>query len=203
MRNPHYSHETHRCVVLFRMFIDVFSSSSFDLPHHHPLATLPTHIQSRIRAFARPQLPYDLRQHIARVHREGTQLAEWLVRHLCDDVMDTAVRQRTLVYPNTQPVYWTTPFAKVAPYVYREWTSATTVELSPYCAWKPILCDDRNTVVVWLVVQQVMAREWEKRAVLSEEEGWEGFLGVIHSCRRMGCTSVFGESVGIEVVMEV
>ena len=72
-------------------------------------------------------------------------------------MMDTAVRQRTLVYPNTQPVYWTTPFAKVAPYVYREWTSATTVELSPYCAWKPILCDDRNTVVVWLVVQQVMA----------------------------------------------
>lgn len=114
------------------------------------------------------------------------------IHYYCNSLGPHTISEKEIVWYRRNI---TTPFAKVAPYVYREWTSATTVELSPYCAWKPILSDDRNTVVVWLVVQQVMAREWEKRAVLSEEEGWGGFLGVIHSCRRMGCPSwsVFGE----------
>ena len=155
--------------------IDVFSHSI--TPSNHTLHTMPDQAIRLIRAFARPQLPQPLLYHISRVYHEGRQLAIWLIEHLYNDLLCNSET-------NVLPSYWTSPFAKVAPYVYREWKTENTVELSPYRAWEPMQYCETDALAVWLMVKQIMPYEWENMAHSYEQDAeMSGYFGVVNACR--------------------
>ena len=157
----------------------MFTSRS--IPINHPLHRLPLQIQSLVYAFARPQLPLNLCQHISRVYYHGTTLAEWLAHKICDDLVIHS-HDNTII-PVT---YWKTPFAKVAPYVYREWTSDSTVDLCPYilssCTVKRGKHKYSDISVVWLMTCFLFQHIWEAIIDNIENEDSRGYFGVIHKC---------------------
>lgn len=147
--------------------------STYSIPTNHPLNHLPLRTQSLVCAFVRPRLPSNIRQHIARVYSNSTKLAEWLVQIICND----------LATKFHSPVLCGTPalFAKVAPFVYREWTSNSNVEMCPtFVRGKQ---EYSNIVVSWLMVRFALPRIWDTVIHTIENENTMGYFGVIRHCQ--------------------
>ena len=145
--------------------------STYSIPKHHPLHRLPLRTQSLVYAFVRPQLPSNLRQHLTRVHHNGIQMTEWLVEKICND----------LATDFHSPILCGTPFAKVSPYVYREWMSNTSIELCPKFVRGRQKHSD--TVATWLVVRFVLPRIWDTLIHTMEDEHTVGYFGVVRHCQ--------------------
>ena len=157
--------------------------STYGIPKKHHLHTLPHRAQLLVYTFARPQLPPNLRQHITRVHKHGITLAEWLAQKICND-LTINTSSNLLECPG---LYWKTPFAKIAPYIHREWTSNSIVVLCPYlfskCSvmWGNQKCSD--TVVAWLIVRFALPQIWDTIMHGMEDENSAGCFGVIRECQ--------------------
>ena len=157
--------------------------SSCCIPSNHPLHHLPKQIQSLVYAFARPQLPSDLRQHITRVHSTGTALAQWIIEHICTDLSDLTPHVRW---------YWKSPFAKVAPCIQREWTSLYEVELCPHhpngSCYAAVMRGNKqwsDIVVGWLMARLALPLMWDTIIETIEDEDTLGYFGVVRKCRHI------------------
>ena len=158
---------------------------TYSIPLNHPLHRLPPRTQALVHAFARPQLPTHLRQHIARVYDNGTALAQWVVEKICTDL---ATQSHTEA--DSPIVYWKSPFAKVAPYIYREWTTDSNVELCPYLLYRPSLIttvvrgkEYADALVAWLMTRFALPRIWDTIIQTMEDEDTVGCFGVVHKCQ--------------------
>ena len=155
------------------------------IPCHHPIQNLPQQCKSLIRAFSRPSLPSVVCQQIITTYRQAEALVSWLITHLCNDLVEHSFINHTLLHTTTIPTYWASPFAKVAPYVYREWISDTMFELSPYRAWESISPHEKDVLSVWLMVCMLFPSEWERLVSLYEKDEnlMRGYFGVLLQCK--------------------
>lgn len=149
--------------------------STYSIPANHPIQHLPRSTKSLVLAFARPQLPFILRQHIGRVHRDGTKLAEWFVQIICND-LDT---KPCLHYP----ILCGSPRIRVKTvpsFVSREWTSKSSVVICNTIVGGKKHTSD--TEVAWLMSRFVLPRIWDTVIRAIEDENTRGYFGVLRQC---------------------
>jgi hypothetical protein len=153
--------------------------STYSIPTNHPIQHLPRSTKLLVLAFARPQLPFILRQHIGRVHRDGTKLAEWFVQIICNDLATKPVLHYPILcgYRHLSP----RPRVKTVPsFVSREWTTNSTVVIC-----NTIVGGKKKTsdiVVTWLLSRFVLPRIWDTVIRAIEDENTRGYFGVLRHC---------------------